>query len=209
MKNFLLIIFSCFLLCVSGYAQTLKTIEIGDHAPFPTYEMMNVDGNSVSIDNIIGVNGALVIFTCNTCPFVVGRGKTEGWEGRYNALIEFASAHGIGTILVNSNHAKREGDDSYTMMKNRSRDMEYSAPYVVDEESKLANGFGARTTPHTFLFNSDFKLVYKGVIDDNVDSSDEVDEEFLLIAIERTSEGKGVKTSETSPVGCSIKRVNK
>lgn len=210
MKNFLLVFCSCLLLSVSGYAQnSLKTIEIGDHAPFPTYELMNIDGNTVSIDNIKGDNGAIVIFTCNTCPFVVGRGDTEGWEGRYNDIIEFAAANGIGTILVNSNHAKRDGDDSYTMMKNRARDMEYIAPYVVDEESKLANGFGARTTPHVFLFNSDLKLVYKGSIDDSVDSADEVEEHFLRIGIERTAEGKRVKTSETNPVGCSIKRVKK
>jgi len=209
MRNFLFTVFGCFLLSFSGYAQSLKTIEIGEHAPFPIYEMMNVDGNTVSIDNIKGENGALVIFTCNSCPFVVGRGETEGWEGRYNALIEFAAANGIGTLLVNSNHAKRDGDDSYTMMKNRARDMEYIAPYVVDEGSKLANGFGARTTPHIFLFNSDLKLVYKGVIDDSVDSADKVEEHFLRIAIERTAEGKRVKTSETNPVGCSIKRVNK
>jgi hypothetical protein len=95
------------------------------------------------------------------------------------------------------------------MMKNRARDMEYLAPYVVDEGSKLANGFGARTTPHIFLFNSDLTLVYKGAIDDSVDSADKVEEHFLHVAIERTAEGKRVKTSETNPVGCSIKRVNK
>ena len=209
MKSFLFAFVGSVLLSVSGYAQTATTIEIGDHAPFPTYAMMNIDGETVSIENIKGDNGVIVIFTCNTCPFVVGRGETEGWEGRYNAIIEFADANGIGTLLVNSNQAKRDGDDSYTKMKNRARDMEYIAPYVLDEESKLANGFGARTTPHVFLFNSVLKLVYKGSIDDSVNSAEEVEEHFLRIAIERTAEGKRVKNSETSPVGCSIKRVKK
>ena len=55
----------------------------------------------LSIENVAGENGALVIFTCNNCPFVVGRGKkTEGWEGRYNGIISFAESLGIGTLLL-------------------------------------------------------------------------------------------------------------
>ena len=31
-------------------------------------------------------------------------------------------------------------------------------------ESTLANSFGAKTTPHVFMFNKEFQLVYKGAI---------------------------------------------
>ena len=94
-------------------------------------------------------------------------------------------------------------------MKNRARDMEYTVPYVVDEESKLANGFGARTTPHVFLFDGNLDLIYMGAIDDNVDSSEEVEEHYLINAIERHSAGKRIKNNSTAPRGCSIKRVKK
>ena len=85
--------------------------------------------------------------------------------------------------------------------------MDYAAPYVVDEESKLANGFGAKTTPHVFLFNGDLDLIYKGAIDDNVDSAEEVEEHYLIHAIERHAAGKRVRKNSTAPHGCSIKRV--
>ena len=91
-------------------------------------------------------------------------------------------------------------------MKSRAMEMEYLAPYVLDEESKLANNFGARTTPHVFLFNSDLVLIYKGSIDDSVDSAEEVEEHFLKDAITRSAEGKRIKTKSTKAVGCSIKR---
>jgi hypothetical protein len=188
-------------------AQT-TTIEIGDLAPHSSYKMMGVDGTAVSIEDIAGENGALVIFTCNSCPFVVGRGKTtQGWEGRYNEVIALASANGIGTVLVNSNEAKRDKDDSFTAMKMRAYEMEYAAPYVMDEGSKLANGFGARTTPHIFLFDAELALIYIGAIDDNVDSASEVEGHFLRTAIERHSAGKRIKNNSTRAVGCSIKRV--
>jgi hypothetical protein len=189
-------------------AQTATTIEIGEHAPSSSNKMMVIDGTTVSIDDIVGEKGALVIFTCNSCPFVVGRGKTtEGWEGRYNEVIALAAKNGIGTLLVNSNEAKRDGYDSISKMKIRARNNGYSAPYVVDEGSKLANEFGALTTPHIFLFNAELALIYKGSIDDNVDNASEVEEHFLRTAIERHAVGKRIKNNSTRAIGCSIKRV--
>jgi len=206
--NFISALFICLIVSFSGYAQTANTFEIGDLAPSASYSMMNVDGSQVSITDINGENGALVIFTCNSCPFVVGRGETtEGWEGRYNGIIALASENGFGTLLVNSNAARRDDSDSFVKMKSRAMEMEYLAPYVIDEDSKLANNFSARTTPHVFLFNSDLELIYKGAIDDNVYSAEEVEEHFLKDAITRSAEGKRIKTKSTKAVGCSIKRV--
>ena len=206
--NFISALFICLIVSFSGYAQTANTLEIGDIAPSSSYSMMNIDGSQVSITDINGENGSLVIFTCNSCPFVIGRGETtEGWEGRYNGIIALASENGFGTLLVNSNAARRDDSDSFVKMKSRAMEMEYLAPYVIDEDSKLANNFSARTTPHVFLFNSDLELIYKGAIDDNVYSADEVEKHFLKDAITRSAEGKRIKTKSTKAVGCSIKRV--
>jgi hypothetical protein len=79
--------------------------------------------------------------------------------------------------------------------------------YLLDVNSKLANAFFARTTPHVYLFDADMKLVYKGAIDDNVDDAKAVKEHYLNDAIEQLSSGKKIKTAETKPVGCGIKRV--
>ncbi|MBT5147209.1 MAG: redoxin family protein [Flavobacteriales bacterium] len=205
--NFISALCICLVFSFSGYAQTSNTLEIGDLAPSVSYSMMNVDGSQVSITDINGENGALVIFTCNSCPFVVGRGETtEGWEGRYNGIIELAAENGFGTLLVNSNAARRSDSDSFVKMKSRAMEMGYLAPYVLDEESKLANNFGARTTPHVFLFNSVLELIYTGAIDDSVDSAEEVEKHYLKDAITRSALGKRIKTKSTKAVGCSIKR---
>ena len=58
---------------------------IGEKAPMITAPLMGIDGKANTLLDLKGDNGLLVIFSCNTCPFVVGNGhKTEGWEGRYN-----------------------------------------------------------------------------------------------------------------------------
>ena len=202
MKNLILTLIAFFAV---AYASA-QTLEIGDRAPLSDEQMRNYDGRTFSIEDINGENGALVIFTCNTCPFVVGRGDTEGWEGRYNGIIEFAESNGVGSILVNSNSAFRRNQDNISAMKNRARDMNYAAPYVVDEMSQLANAFYAKTTPHVFLFDSDLSLIYKGAIDDNVDCAKDVEKHFLRDAIERHGAGKKVRKNVTAPLGCSIKR---
>ena len=146
MKSLLLSVATLALFSMPAFAQEQA---IGEKAPMITAPMMGIDGNANTLLDLKGDKGLLVIFSCNTCPFVVGNGsKTEGWEGRYNGLAELAESLDIGMVLVNSNEAKREGDDSLAAMKEHAKEAGYTMPYVVDEGSKLANACGARTTPH-------------------------------------------------------------
>ena len=204
---------SILLSCVAFLAMALtpvfaQELAIGEAAPMPDAPMMGVDGEKHTLNSLKQENGLLVIFSCNTCPFVVGNGtKTEGWEGRYNGVAAFAAQRQVGTVLVNSNEAKREGDDSYTAMKTHAKDAMYTMQYVVDEASKLANACGARTTPHVYLFDKNLELAYRGSIDDNVNRAEDVKETYLVDAMERMAAGKNIKTPETKALGCSIKRV--
>jgi hypothetical protein len=80
-------------------------------------------------------------------------------------------------------------------------------PYLVDENSKLANAFGAKTTPHIYFFNAEMNLVYTGSIDNIWDNKRKTDVPYLKNAIEAVGNGKKIKTDNTPPKGCSIKRV--
>jgi thioredoxin-related protein len=183
------------------------TIEIGVDMPLSDYKMKSIDGKELSLLAIKKENGVCVIFSCNTCPFVVGRGETsEGWENRYNDLADYCEQNNIGMVLVNSNEAKRDNDDSFEKMVERAKAQKYAMPYVVDEDSKLANTFGAKTTPHVFLFDKSNKLVYKGAIDDNVDKAEEVKETHLKNAIHSLVQNKPITENNTKAIGCSIKR---
>lgn len=198
----------CLMFALTNPVAAQEELAIGDKAPLMDFKMTNIDGQSWSLMDLTGEAGTLVIFTCNTCPFVVGReGKSEGWENRYNEVITSARKLGVGTVLVNSNEAKRKGDDSLEEMKKHALAAGYIAPYLVDEGHKLADGFGARTTPHVYLFDADFRLAYRGAIDDNVNAADEVTERYLEDAMARMVDGKKAKPAVTKAVGCSIKRV--
>ncbi len=184
-----------------------KTLKIGKTAPLKEMKMKDISGNDFSINDLNQKNGLLVIFSCNTCPFVIGNDKNEGWESRYNQIYRTANDNQVGMVLINSNEAKRKGDDSFDNMKKRSLENNYKAPYLIDKNNKLADAFGANTTPHVFLFNKDLKLVYTGAIDDAVKSSKDVEEKWLENALNDLGVGKKIKPNKTRNSGCSIKRV--
>ena len=180
--------------------EKFETIEIKGEMPNADYEMKSVNGIYYSLNNLKEKNGIIILFTCNTCPFVVK------WEDRYKLLEELAKKNNIGLVYINSNYKKRDGDDSYEEMKKHAKKMNYRFPYLLDEKSKLANSFGAKTTPHIFMFNSNLQLAYKGAIDDNYEDINKVKEFYLEDAIQQLVKGKRIKVSETKPIGCSIKR---
>ncbi len=189
------------LFSVSVYAgNNTGKLEVGDKAVLTDVKMTDVSGKSVSIDDVKKENGVLVLFSCNTCPFV------KKWEGRYNDIKKWADNNDVGMIVLNSNYQKRSGDDSLEAMKDKAKSEGYDFLYVVDEESQIANAYGGQTTPHAFLFDGDYSLVYKGAIDDNYDSADEVSKAYLKDAMKSLGNNQEVAVNETKPVGCSIKR---
>ena len=181
-------------------AQNFTTIDLGTKMPLMSQKLLNIDNNLYSLNDLKGKNGTLIIFSSHTCPFVVM------WEDRYQMLEKISDENNIGMIYINSNHMRRDGDDSFKMMQKHAAKMNYSAPYLLDEKSLLANKFGAKTTPHVFLFNSNNKLIYLGAIDDNYNSFEEVTENYVQDAIYEMINKKNITTKKTKAIGCSIKR---
>ena len=205
MKNLLLL--PILILTLHSCAQDIVSLSIGDLAPKADYSMADISGKTLTLEDLVEEKGLLVIFSCNTCPFVVGNGtKSEGWEGRYNELFTVSEENGIGMVLVNSNEAKRDQGDNMEDMIEHAREQHYKSSYVLDKDHVLADAFGAMRTPHVYLFNGDMELVYMGAIDDNVNKAAEVTETYLADALESLGNDRPIKRAETPAMGCSIKR---
>lgn len=175
-------------------------LAIGDKAVLTDVKMEDVSGVNISLADAKKENGILVLFSCNTCPFVMK------WESRYPELKSWADKNKVGMVVLNSNHQKHDGEESLEAMAIHSKEKGYNFYYLIDKESAIANAFGGQTTPHAFLFNNKMELVYKGAIDDSYKSADEVKQPYLKDAISNLSTGKEIVVTETKPVGCSIKR---
>jgi hypothetical protein len=192
----------------AGNPEEATGLKIGDKAPLASAKMAGTDDNTYTLNDLTGKKGLIVVFSCNTCPFVVGSENFAGWEGQYNDLYKIASESGIGFVLVNSNEGKRSNDDSMAAMKMHAKEKGYAMPYVVDENSALANAFGAKTTPHVYFFNEKMELIYQGAIDNTVDGKRKEDKTYLKTAIRNHVSGQTITENTTPPRGCSIKRVS-
>lgn len=210
-KNLLVALFTVTaLLCSSAYwlkstpiqneTERFPTLAIGGKIPTGKGLMKNIDGKETDLLGQSKANGLVVIFSSNTCPFVVK------WENRYSMIKKICDRFSIGMVMINSNTMKRDGDDSYELMQAKAKEKGYTWPYLLDENSVFANACGAKTTPHVFLFDKSYKLVYKGAIDDNYENASEVKQSYLVDAISALASGTKIEPAETKPVGCSIKR---
>ncbi|TDX01554.1 thioredoxin family protein [Dinghuibacter silviterrae] len=174
---------------------------IGSTLPDTGVKMKDVSGKMVSFTDVRKANGLLVMFSCNTCPVV------RGYQQRTKDICAYALAHRVGVILLNANEAQRDYSDSYSAMQAYAKDQQYQWPYVIDQDSKMANTFGASRTPECFLFDASGKLVYEGAIDNNPGNADGVTRAHLRVAMEEMLGGKEVSVKESRSVGCQIKRM--
>ena len=206
MKTYLFIFTALIVSCSLFFTSEIETLVVGEHAPLVDYKMNSTLGEKLSLLDMKKENGLLVIFSCNTCPFVVGGGRFEGWEKDYNTISEMVKANNIGMVLVNSNEAKRKAGDSMKDMQARVKDQGYLMNYVLDKNHKLADAFGARTTPHVFLFDSTMTLIYTGSIDNTWNPSETEKQPYLENAVLEYISKQTLSTPTTAPKGCSIKR---
>ena len=188
---------------------SIGQVAIGSSLEMSRETFQNANGSDASLVEETKRNGIVLVFSCNTCPFVVGSSHFPGWENQYNNLFSIAHENQIGFVLINSNEAKRNGDDSFDKMVKHAKEQNYSMPYLLDEKSTLANFLKAKTTPHVFFFDSSFRLIYSGSIDNIWDGKRKKDVSFLKNAIASHLKNKKIKPKETSPKGCSIKRAKK
>lgn len=177
-----------------------EELPIGATLPKGDVKMKDISGKTVTLKEAAKANGLLVMFSCNTCPYVIRN------QERTNEICRFALQNDIGVVLVNSNEGTRGDDDSFDAMKQYAREQGYAWPYVIDANSEVADAFGAKRTPECFLFNKDLKLVYHGAIDDNPQNAGTVNRRHLKEAINEMLAGKAVTVQTSRSVGCTIKR---
>jgi len=185
-----------------GFAPIINSgLEIGGSLPKANLKVKDISGKELTMKEMMKANGLLVMFSCNTCPYVTRN------QSRTKEICAYALQHDIGVILLNSNEGYRDNGDSFEAMQTYAKEQGYNWPYAVDKNNELADAFGADRTPECFLFDKNTKLVYHGAIDDNPQDAGNVHRQHLKQAIDETLTGKEVTVKESRSVGCTIKKV--
>ena len=177
-----------------------SSLPIGSSLPKADVLIKDVSGKEINLQRAKEAGGLLVMFSCNTCPYVIRN------QSRTKDICTYAAGRQIGVILLNANEGDRNGGNSFEAMQEYAKTQGYHWYYAMDGKSGLADAFGASRTPECFLFDKNGRLVYHGAIDDSPGDEQQVRRHHLRIAIDEMLSGKDVTVKETRSVGCSINR---
>lgn len=173
---------------------------IGAVIPNGNIKMKDISGALTTLNEVKSSNGLLVMFSGNTCPYVIRN------QSRTNEICLLALNKNIGVMLINSNEENRSSGDSYQDMQAYAREQGYKWQYVVDSHNDIANAFAANRMPECFLFDGNGKLVYHGAIDNSPADISNVKRVHVQEAINEMLSGKDVTVKESRSVGCTIRR---
>lgn len=176
-------------------------LKIGDSLPKINQELLDVSGKKWTLQSAMKENGLVVMFSCNTCPWVVKN------QERTREVLAYALEHKIGVLVLNANEGSRKADDSFEDMKAYAKNQQYQWPYAVDQNHVLADAFGATRTPECYIFDKKGTLVYHGAIDDNPGDAAAVNRKHLKAAMDEILVGKEVSVKTSRSLGCGIKRI--
>ena len=177
------------------------TLQIGQ--PAPAFNLPGTDGKQHSLADFEGAKVAIVFFSCNHCPYVIGS------EDRMIAFAKKYATHGVRMIAINSNETENHPTDSLQHMIERAKEKNFPFTYVRDDSQEVALAYGALRTPHYYAFTKDDRgqwvLRYTGRMDDNPRTPGQEKTHELADAVEALLEGRDVPVPVTNPIGCNVK----
>ena len=120
------------------------------------FELKSTDNKLISLNDIKGENGTLIMFICNHCPYV--KAVTKDIVEDCNDLQKI----GVNTVAICANDAQNYPEDSFEKMIEFAKINHFSFPYLSDETQEIAKIYKAVYTPDFFGYNKDLELQYRG-----------------------------------------------
>ncbi len=178
----------------------LETPTKDDSFYAPDFSLKNIDGAKISLADVQGEKGTVVMFICNHCPYV---------QAIIDRVVPDAKALqdiGVGVVAIMPNDTENYPADSFENMKVFAEKYGFSFPYLIDETQDIARAYGAVCTPDLFGFNADGQLQYRGRWDSaGPNEADESTVGELYQAMKQIADtGQGPADQKPS-MGCSIK----
>ncbi len=174
-------------------------LPLGTQAPdFNLFD--TVSQETLSLEQLRGENGTVIMFICNHCPFVVHVNEE---------LVKVANDYrkkGIGFIAISSNDVVNYPQDGPEKMTVHAKENNYPFAYLYDETQEVAKAYDAACTPDLYLFDGDLKLAYRGQLDDSRPGNGmPVTGNDLRNALDCVLEGKEIDETQKPSIGCNIK----
>ena len=163
------------------------------------FQLKSTENKIVSLNDVKGENGTLIMFICNHCPYV--KAVIEDIVNDCKIL----EKEGIKSVAIMSNDTKNYPEDSFDNMIEFHKNNKFNFPYLIDETQEIAKKYDAVCTPDFFGYNKNLELQYRGRLDNAGISGESIkDKELLNAFYQIIKTGKGPKEQKSS-MGCSIK----
>jgi len=167
------------------------------------FDLKSTDNKIISLNNIKGENGTLIMFICNHCPYV--KAVTKDIVEDCNELKKI----GINSVAICANDSENYPEDSFENMIEFSKKNQFGFPYLIDETQEIARTYDAVCTPDFFGYNKNLELQYRGRLRElkNLVPVRSGESDLLKAMKQIAKTGKGPE-SQSPSAGCSIKWKN-
>ncbi len=166
----------------------------------PAFRLTDLDGRTVSSDDVRGARATLVAFICPHCPFV------KHIRQEFASFAREYEDRGLAVVAINSNDLVAFPKDGVDGMREEARSAGYGFPYLLDERQEVAKAFRAACTPDLFLFDAAGSLAYRGQFDDSRPGNGvAVTGADLRAAADAVLGGRPAGETQKPSVGCNIK----
>lgn len=165
----------------------------------PDFTLADPDGRTVSLGDVRGTKGTLVMFICNHCPYVRAIAPRIARDARD------LQGLGIGVVAVMPNDYRRYPEDSPEAMRRFAAQHGFTFPYVIDETQAVARTYGAVCTPDFFGFDRNLGLQYRGRLDDSRTTPKPDARRDLFEAMQQIARTRQGPLQQIASMGCSIK----
>jgi peroxiredoxin len=174
-------------------------IPLGTSAP--PFSLADVrTGRRVTLDEVAGARGTIVLFTCNHCPYV------KHVRAGVAAFARDYLPQGLGIVGIAANDATRYPDDAPDALAREHDAAGWTFPILFDETQEVAKAYRAACTPELYLFDAARRLVYHGRIDGSrPNTSVPVTADELRRAADAVIAGRAPEHAGIPAVGCGIK----
>jgi peroxiredoxin len=138
------------------------------------------------------------------CPFV----KRHYNAGTMQSLQKKYAEQDLVWLTIcstNPDHGEYFADDA---MRTQYADWKATPTAILtDKDGAVGHAYSAKTTPHMFVIDKNFNVVYQGAIDNNPRGSKPAEENVNYVDKALTSliAGTPIETATTQPYGCGVK----
>ena len=164
------------------------------------FNLKNIDGKFVSLNEYKKAKGFVIMFTCNHCPFA------KLYSSRMNQLNKKYAALDIPMLAINSMDSLLYEEETFDEMRLKAKTDKFNFPYLFDETQAVGKQFNAEHTPQIFVIwkvNEKWIVKYSGAFDDDGKHPEKA-KPYVANAIDDLLANKPVRNPETQSFGCRI-----